>query len=214
MLFCCLSAPAQNWGFRSGVDMKYSFHKLRNTTTGEVLRSEAAFGAEYDIKQIQFHKEPVAGVLFFGLDTGISIDIAKYATEITDDYKRGRSLEEGVGSVFFLGNWGRLEGEIGVPVGPYMKYAPFAAKGKPGFKISAYYHFIPSASALILDNAYGISFNPFNAVGGVIGWNNFNVGYEYRIGFADYKMIAPKDDSANTYHFIPSAHTLSFKVCF
>jgi len=218
-LACCLSAHAQDWGYRTSIDLRYGFQQLKNTTDNTVMNSEFAFGASFYFKQIQFHKQPIGGFMYIGLDTGISGDFARYRVEVGDDYKRGRSLDEGIESLSILGDWALMEGELGVPIGPYFKFAPCAGTGYTDFRISAYYHIVPSVSGLVLDNRYGIQFNPFSTLGAIIGWKNIGIGYEYRMGFANYNMVSPKDkkndrDAVVVKRYVPSAHNVFLKISF
>lgn len=211
--FC---AAAQDWGLRSSIDLKYGYQSLKSGDTGKKWGSDASFALAYNIKQIQFHKQPIAGLLYIGLDTGISLDFAKYRTVVDNNYQRGRNLKEGIGSRAILGNWGLMEAEIGVPVGPYVKIAPLADKGNVDLRISAFYHFVPSASALVLDSKYGINFAPFSTVGAIVGYRNINLGYEYRfgMGYTSYNMKSPSDDTSAIEKYKSSTHNIFVRISF
>jgi len=214
VLMCCFSSFAQGWGYRGSIDLKYGFQTLEDRTNTKSYDSEFAVGLAFNIKQVQFHKNPVGGVMYFGLDTGIDLDFAKYRDIIDDDYQKGGSLAEALGSMQVLGDWNLMQVELGIPVGPYMKIAPMAKAGKPGFKIQAYYHFVPSLSGIIVDSEYCLKFAPFQAVGGVIGWKWLNVGYEYRIGAATYKMTVPQLSREDDINYKTSAHRVFVRFAF
>ncbi len=187
-LMCIFSASAQEWGYRTGVDIKFGSQQLTNTADGTVYESADKFGASFSFTQIQFHKKPIGGYAFIGLDLGISGDFATYRTVIDNDYQRGGSLIEGLVSAAVLGKNGMMQLDLGVPVGPYVKVAPLAGKGNTDLRVSAYYHIIPSFSAIALDESYAFALKPFNAFGALVSWTCFSVGYEIRKGAADYRM--------------------------
>lgn len=193
LLACSLGASAQSWGYRSGFDFKYGTQNFTNVGTGEAYDSELAVGLSWNWKQMQLHRKPIANMVYLGIDTGLSLDLAKYSTvEIGDDYQRGESLAEGLVTSTLLGNWEMMEGELGFHIGPYVKIAPLGFMGNTDLRICAYYHYIPSLSVYAL-NRYGVAYNPFTAIGATIGWKFINVGYEVRSGAADYTSVTSKE---------------------
>lgn len=192
-LACNFSAAAEGWGYRTGFDLRYGSQQLKNTDDGILYDSDKSFGFSFDGTQFQFHKKPIGGLAYIGLDFGLSCDFANYKAEVDNNYQRGSSLIEGfVSSAVFGGN-GMMQVDLGIPVGPYIKVAPFAGKGNTDFRVSAYYHIVPSASVIVLNDSYAYAFKPFNAFGALVGWTFISVGFEIRNGAATYRCVTSDD---------------------
>ncbi len=190
LLAASVSSWAQAWGERWSVSLAMGTQELSCKESNSSFKSEIAATFQFGFKQIRFTKEPIGNFMYIGLDTGFELDFAKYKPCVTDGYQKGQNLATGIGT----SDWDIMQGEVGLPIGPYLQFAPLSNKK---WRLMAYYHFTPSVSGIILDDDLTMAFNPFNTLGVNIGWKNFSVGYEHRWGSAKYEEVQVGTPSCN-----------------
>lgn len=168
-----------------GVSLVYGSQSLDNKNTGEKKKSDLNVGLRYDFARIHLHKNPIADMVRINFDFGIDLNFARYKDVIGNNYQKGNCLAAGLASNDKTGDWNLMQGDIGVAVGPSVHVAPI--KSYQDVQLTAYYHFIPSGSCLILDSEVNAAFNPFMSFGIAATWKFVGIGYEHRWGGAKYK---------------------------
>ena len=155
------------------------------------------------------HRKPIAGIMKFGLDYGMSLNVAKYNNAPYQDliysggYEDGyEGDEESDGS----GAFNNLQADAGLFIGPSLTINPVSK-----LRISLYGRFLPSYSALYLIEDYSGCFAPFITYGANISWGVISVGVEARsatvkrsvpelMEISDYKDNAKMKTSAVTFY--------------
>ncbi len=147
-------------------------------------------------KTFYLHKKPLLGLLKFGLDfTYFDLSYAKYkepeAWAAADDYydyyedyydyyydDEDEDLDLGCHQV-----------EMGIGIGPSVTINPVSH-----LKVNAYFHFLPSASLLILNDELSAKFVPNFSLGGAVSYKVISLGVEYRWGKAKYNSFSAEED--------------------
>lgn len=134
------------------------------------------------------HKKPLFNILKFGLDaTWLDISYAKYSqsegwVEPTDPEEDSDDFDLGVHQV-----------EFGLHVGPSITLNP-----ANHLKLNGYFHFIPSASIVIMNDEANANYVSNFAVGGSIAYKAFSLGIESRWGKAKYNSFFVNEDVVDT----------------
>lgn len=132
------------------------------------------------------HKKPLFKMLKFGLDaTWFDISYAKYS--------QPEGWEEPSGSPEYedeTEDLGIHQLEIGLHVGPSITLNPV-----DHLKVSGYFHFIPSASMIIMNDEANTSYVSNFAVGGAISYKVISLGIESRWGKAKYNSFAVDEET-------------------
>lgn len=168
-----------------GVSLVYGSQSLDNKNTGGKNESDLNVGLRYDFARIHLHQRPIADMVRINFDFGFDINFARYKDMVGDNYQKGNCLAAGLASNDKTGDWNLMQGDIGIAVGPSIHIAPISSC--KDVQLTAFYHFIPSGSCLILDSEVNAAFNPFMSLGVAATWKFIGIGYEYRWGGAKYK---------------------------
>lgn len=185
-LILSLPSFAQKDPFKGkGVSLVYGKQTLENKDFGTKNESDLNVGLRYDFARIKLHKDPIADMVRINWDFGFDINFAKYNQIVDDSYQKGNCLAAGMASDSKTGDWNLMQGDIGIAVGPSVHIAPISSY--KDVQLTAYYHFIPSGSCLILDSEVNAAFNPFMSFGVAATWKFIGIGYEHRWGGAKYK---------------------------
>lgn len=152
----------------------------------------SAFAFYYSMgRTFYLHKKPLFNMMKFGIDLGLpDLTYAKY----TDSKDKQEDTESGNLSDLFAGSENELDlgmqqVDIGIHVGPSITLNPVDR-----LKICAYFHVIPSASIIMLNNDINCKFVPFLSCGGSISYKVISVGVEVRWGHANYKSFSVKEN--------------------
>ncbi len=209
LLTLSVTTWAQAWGQRWHVSAGLGWQELKCEDTNAKFKSDIAATFQFGFKQIRFTKEPIGNFMYIGLDAGFEVDFAKYSPCVTDNYQKGQNLATGIGT----SDWDIMQGEVGIPIGPYLQFAPLTNKG---VRMMAYYHFVPSASGIIYDDDLSVAFNPFNTVGVNIGWKIFSIGFEHRWGSAKYNQVEIGEtiNGADKVKYSTTNNRLLFRINF
>ncbi len=145
-----------------------------------------------------FPKKAWFGMLKVGIDfSWMDISYAKYkdVMEVADegdypmyggsygDYYSSYDDEEDLD----LGVW---QAEYAMRIGPSVTINPVHH-----LKVGLYAHFVPTASAVSMNDEVNVQFVPNFAFGGSIAWKVISVGFEGRWGKANYKSFSIDDES-------------------
>lgn len=130
-------------------------------------------------RSIYLHKSPIAGMIKFSIDLGADINYAQYLPA-EGDYNMDSSLTEDVG----IGISGRHHLDIGMFLGPAVSVNPVG-----DLMVTAYFRFVPSYSAFLMDVDAYHGFTPFFTYGGEVTWKWIGLGVEGRSGYGSYSSI-------------------------
>ena len=130
-------------------------------------------------RSIYLHKSPIAGMIKFSIDLGADINYAQYLPA-EGDYNMDSSLTEDVG----IGISGRHHLDIGMFLGPAVSVNPVG-----DLMVTAYFRFVPSYSAFLMDVDAYHGFTPFLTYGGEVTWKWIGLGVEGRSGYGSYSSI-------------------------
>lgn len=156
------------------------------------LKWKSSFGISMATGRTYYlHKKPLFNMLKFGLDaTWFDISYAKYSQpegweepnipEYSDEDDDDMDL-------------GMHQVEMGMHVGPSITINPVDF-----LKVSGYFHFVPSASIVILNDEANVSYVSNFAVGGSISYKAISIGIEHRWGAAKYSSFSVDDDEYDT----------------
>ncbi|MGM9743488.1 MAG: hypothetical protein ACI3ZC_10565 [Candidatus Cryptobacteroides sp.] len=172
---------------------------------------DSKYGANLTVGRTSYlHKKPIAGIIKFGLDYGMSMNVVKYNNAPYQDLMYSGGYEDGYESGDeesaadnFYNN---LQGDLGLFIGPSLTINPVSK-----LRISLYGRFLPSYSALYLSEDYSGCFAPFITYGANISWGVISVGVEARsatmkrnvpelMEISDYKDNAKLKTSAVTFY--------------
>lgn len=132
------------------------------------------------------HKKPLFNMLKFGLDaTWFDLSYAKYGDAegwvklpsepvYPDEGYEEEEIDLGVHQL-----------ELGMHVGPSITLNPV-----DHLKLSGYFHFIPSASVVIMNDEANVNYVSNFAVGGAIAYKVISLGVESRWGKAKYNSFS------------------------
>ena len=130
-------------------------------------------------RSIYLHKSPIAGMIKFSIDLGADINYAQYLPA-EGDYNMDSSLTEDIG----IGISGRHHFDIGMFLGPAVSVNPVG-----DLMVTAYFRFVPSYSAFLMDVDAYHGFTPFFTYGGEVTWKWIGLGVEGRSGYGSYSSI-------------------------
>lgn len=130
-------------------------------------------------RSIYLHKSPIAGMIKFSIDLGADINYAQYLPA-EGDYNMDSSLTEDIG----IGISGRHHLDIGMFLGPAVSVNPVS-----DLMVTAYFRFVPSYSAFLMDVDAYHGFTPFFTYGGEVTWKWIGLGVEGRSGYGSYSSI-------------------------
>ena len=130
-------------------------------------------------RSIYLHKSPIAGMIKFSIDLGADINYAQYLPA-EGDYNMDSSLTEDIG----IGISGRHHLDIGMFLGPAVSVNPVG-----DLMVTAYFRFVPSYSAFLMDVDAYHGFTPFFTYGGEVTWKWIGLGVEGRSGYGSYSSI-------------------------
>lgn len=130
-------------------------------------------------RSIYLHKSPIAGMIKFSIDLGADINYAQYLSA-EGDYNMDSSLTEDIG----IGISGRHHLDIGMFLGPAVSVNPVG-----DLMVTAYFRFVPSYSAFLMDVDAYHGFTPFFTYGGEVTWKWIGLGVEGRSGYGSYSSI-------------------------
>lgn len=174
--------------FAQGTDGYYKkkYRNLSFTTT--TMHQDGApdlksnYGAAFTMgRTFYLHKNPIAGMLRFGIDvTWFDLNYANYKIEHitywgTDEYSYH-------------------QGEISMHVGPSVVLNPVSK-----LNIHAYFRYAPTFSALYDDDAFYGNYATLCVGGGSVSYGVIGLGIESRFGCCDYKEFrADKEEDFGT----------------
>lgn len=176
---------------------------VHSTLTPENEKSmEGNYGYSMSLgNRYWLHKQPIAGILKFGLDAiWFDTNYVNLKTESSDgNYYDDDDYFDDEG-MFNEINTGSHQIEFGLGIGPSITVAPFAQKSTQikDLRASLFFHAVPSFSGILMDNDGDLKLNygfvPFLKFGGCINWKALSFFAEGRWGSANYKMASANDD--------------------
>lgn len=156
------------------------------------LKWKSDFGFSVGMgRTFYLHKKPLFNMLKFGLDvTWMDISYAKYSTpKEWEALYESTETEEGEEEL----DLGTHQIELGLHIGPSITVNPVSH-----LKASAYFHFIPSGSVIILNDEANASYVSNFAIGGAISYKSISLGIESRWGKAKYNSFSVDDESLDS----------------
>ena len=147
----------------------YVNQTVTDKTFGGEIKSD--FGVSLSSgKTYYLHKKPIVGMIKFGLDwTWLDINYAKSTLEFAD------------GDAGEVSTSGMHQAEIGMQFGPSVTVNPIHH-----LKVSGYFRFAPSYSALYADETFYHNYVSMWNAGFAVAWKVISVGVEWRWGTAKY----------------------------
>ena len=172
---------------------------------------DSKYGANLTVGRTSYlHRKPIAGIMKFGLDYGMSTNVAKYNNApyqdlmnsggYEDDYESGEEIPE------ILKSFKNFQADAGLFIGPSLTINPVSK-----LRISLYGRFLPSYSAMYLSEDYSGCFAPFITYGANISWGVISVGVKAKsatmkrsipelMEISDYKDNTKLKTSAVTFY--------------
>lgn len=134
------------------------------------------YGGAFTVGRTYFvHKEPIAGMVRFGVDaTWFDINYNNYKIEYR--YKDQGGYESEVSSFH--------QAEIGVQVGPSITISPISK-----LNIHCYFRYAPSFSALYDGDSFRGGYASYFVGGGAVSYGVIGLGVEARFGGCNYKTF-------------------------
>ncbi|MGM9738059.1 MAG: hypothetical protein ACI3ZT_06570 [Candidatus Cryptobacteroides sp.] len=211
--FVIADAYAGGWqnNRKTFINLGYSIQHLESPGHSDYVW-DSEYGANLTVGRTSYlHKKPIAGIMKFGLDYGMSMNVAKYNNAPYQDLMYSGGYEDGDESgeeeaSDILESFKNLQGDLGLFIGPSLTINPVSK-----LKISLYGRFLPSYSAAYFSEDYSGCFAPFITYGGNISWGVISVGVEARAAtikrnvpelmeISDYKDNAKLKTSAVTFY--------------
>lgn len=193
------------WKHRKFIRLGYTSVNAMSTT-GTVYKDR--FGVDFmSGKNLYLHKKPIAGMLKFAIDLGCSMNYTMYEEEkaVTDGYDgpsgylgdspvTGDGEDSDMFSDFLSKDHGRHRADVGMIIGPSLTVRPVS-----DMRVTAYWHFVPSVSFLILNSSIDLGWVPFMNYGLEVSYRWIGVGVERKYGIGNYWSLAGiADGSAKT----------------
>ena len=139
-------------------------------------KSDYGFFLSYG-RTYYLHRKPLFKRIKFGLDLTLpDLTYVKYS-EPTALHSEDES------------DFGIHQADIGLPIGPSLTINPVSH-----LKVSGYFHFVPSASIVVLDSEVNAKYVSFFTCGGAIAYKIISLGVESRWGSANYKSFSENED--------------------
>lgn len=172
---------------------------IHQDVPGLEWNSELAISAMWG-RTYYFPKKAWFGMLKVGIDfSWMDITYAKYKDVMEtadgsmnggygngyDDYYDSYDGDEDID----LGVW---QAEYALRLGPSVTINPVHH-----LKVGLYAHFVPTASAISMNDEVNVQFVPNFAFGGSIAWKVISVGFEGRWGEANYKSFSVDDEAVD-----------------
>ena len=154
----------------------YVNQKVTDKTFGGEIKSD--FGVSLSNgKTYYLHKKPIVGMIKFGLDwTWLDVNYAKSVLETKD------------GDAGEIYSADMHQAEIGMQFGPSVTVNPIHH-----LKVSGYFRFAPSYSALYVDDTFYHNYVSMWNAGCAVSWKVISVGVEWRWGTAKYDGLTFED---------------------
>lgn len=211
LLLCMLSMPA----IAQDAFKRTKFLNLGYVSSTLTPKDGAAWKGNYGFSfttgnRYWLNKQPIAGILKFGLDAlwfDINYVNLKTVTDEydDDDWKTRYGYDDDYDyddddSPFSEFNTGSHQLELGLGVGPSVTVAPFATKSSQlkDLRASLYFHVVPSVSLILMNEGDDLKVNygfvPFVKFGGCLNWKALSFWAEGRWGSANYKMASAEDE--------------------
>lgn len=131
-------------------------------------------------KSFYLHKNPIAGMLYIGLDaTWIDLTYTNYKYDMGPLFE-GWDIEDGEDLSF-----SQHQAEIAMQVGPSIHVYPI---GK--MHIEAYFRYAPTFSLLVEDGSFGGNYATYFVGGGAVSYHCIGLGAEARFGSCKYKSFS------------------------
>lgn len=144
-------------------------------------KSDYGFFLSYG-RTYYLHRKPLFKMIKFGLDLTLpDLTYVKYSEPQVAYGDDSPDLDLGV-----------HQAEIGLPLGPSLTINPVSH-----LKVSGYFHFVPSASVIVLDSEVNVKYVSFFTCGGAIAYKTISFGIESRWGSANYKSFSGDDDESS-----------------
>lgn len=193
------------WKHRKFIRLGYSSVNAMSTA-GNVYKDRFGVGFMSG-KSLYLHKQPIAGMLKFAIDMGSSINYTMYEDDkaaddgydgpsgyLGDSPVAGSSEESDMFADFFSKDHGRHRADVGMIIGPSLTVRPVS-----DMRVTAYWHFVPSVSFLILNSSIDLGWVPFMNYGLEVSYRWIGIGVERKYGIASYwSMMGIADGSAKT----------------
>lgn len=186
------------WKRTKFMNIAYVNQSITDESQDQKVKYKSQFGVSFNLGNTYYLHRAIAGVLRFGLDAvWTDINYAKYKDANIDLNipDSGNINEEDINGDYDLGEFdlGMHQLEVGIGLGPAVNVAPFGKKtnGLKSLRVQAYFHFLPSYSALIMtedgETSVHHGFCPMFTAGGNIQYKIISLGVEARWGSAKYK---------------------------
>ncbi len=187
LLFCAVQANAQKstkdydsiWK-RHKTSWTFGYESQNMVMDGEAMKSN--YGAAMSVGHTFYlHKQPIAGLIKFGLDWSIfDISVAGYEKMDLSQAIAGEGMPD----------LGLMKLEVGTGIGPMVTINPVDY-----LQLSAYFHATPSYSALINGSAIYGGYATFFNGGFKLSYKVISAGVEYRwCGDSNYNLLLSGDD--------------------
>ena len=129
------------------------------------------------------HKKPIAKMIKFGFDwTYFDMGAAQY------DKPEGLVSLSGTETSEL--DLGVMQADLGMHFGPSLTINPVSH-----LKVSGFFHVIPAASLVMIDDNIYAQFVPFLSAGGAIAFKVISIGVESRWGKATYKGFSVDEEA-------------------
>lgn len=183
----------RKWRRKRFFNISYApVHKLTNDDAGLEWSKDFAVGLTMG-RTYYLHRKPVAGMVKFGIDWAY-LDFTyaryKYADDISGSDPTWHDGSDGhIGYDTYLYDLGMHSIDYCMHVGPSVTVNPVSH-----LMVNAYFHYLPTASAALLDGDFSFGFVNGMAFGMSVSWKVIAVGFEKRWGSGKYSKFGTSDD--------------------
>ncbi len=186
------------WGRKSLFGVSWiTTQTLTDKGTGDKWKLDYAVGMQWG-KTYYMHSKPIAGRIKIGIDVNwIDLSFAQYKDPLEDL----KNTEE----VKTRNNWyddfygeeeecdeeidfGLQQIDLGVAIGPSITYNPVGH-----LKIAAYFHYIPTMSATLLNSEASTGYVGNMSLGMTVSHKSLYIGFESRWGTGKYSQFDAED---------------------
>lgn len=205
------------WAKRKTLRLGYETYTFQNASGMEL---PVKFGAGIsNINNVWLHKKPVAGMMKFAFDHGISANYGMFDTAIDDKDYTGPSgyignapaTDDGndLDMPFDLSKIGMHHLSVGYALGVSLTVNPVAK-----LRLNGYFHFVPSCAAVLSGSTLSIGFMPYCRYGAEVSYGRVGVGIEWGSGMSNMsdmmsKLMAMGDEEAQAVASTPKTRYYS-----
>lgn len=199
------------WAKRKTFRIGYETHTFQNANGAE-LPMKFGVGLS-NINNVWLHKKPVAGMLKFAFDHGISANYGMFKTANEETDYTGPSgyignapvQDDGsdTGMPFDLSKIGMNYLSVGYALGASLTVNPIAK-----LRINGYFHFVPSGAMIVSGSTLSIGFMPYCRYGAELSYGRVGFGLEWGSGMSSMsdmmaKLMTIADEEAQSVNSTP-----------